>query len=404
MKIKKGLIVGLVALVVVCAPIFVVAAQPASELPAWLGEIGSLAQAKLDLGRFDINMRDSDGLTGVMLAAKRGDIEMLQLLLDNGADPNLTSNDKDKNTALHYACYYDNYADPVTIVNILLSHGAKAEVYNAQGYTPLHNLLQILVSNEDKRMIIARMLKSYGANINARTKRGNTMLHLAVTQIDGTWIHMMKDAFGAELDVTLRNNFGLTPRELAIDLGQGDVATVLSTMPQAMETQVDTHAVDAQGRTSLMLAIIRGDVEAARKLLAQRANPNAKAQGDGNKTPLHYAAMHKAKALELVNLMLEYRVDVGAQDDLGNTPLHYVPGGNNAPQVARLLIERGANPNAQNKAGDTVVHNAVKQQDTSLIAYLKPLINNKKQNHVGQTASDLARQLKNGVLIKALEA
>ena len=66
---------------------------------------------------------------------------------------------------------------------------------------------------------------------------------------------------------------------------------------------------------------------------------------DFGRAPLHYATY----SLELAKLLLDRGADINMANDLGITPLHLT----RDTEVARLLLERGANANAVNNDGKT---------------------------------------------------
>ena len=78
----------------------------------------------------DINQKDEDGNTLLILCAKNGLKKMATILIENGADINAQNNKG--NTALHYAISlkYFSFAD------ILSKYNAKEDIPNQFGYTP----------------------------------------------------------------------------------------------------------------------------------------------------------------------------------------------------------------------------------------------------------------------------
>lgn len=64
-------------------------------------------------------------------------LRVIQQLLDAGADPRTAG--RKQHTPLHNAC---SNCSP-RIVDVLLQHGARADVTNCLGYTPLDCLLQV---------------------------------------------------------------------------------------------------------------------------------------------------------------------------------------------------------------------------------------------------------------------
>jgi ankyrin repeat protein len=80
--------------------------------------------------KFDINNKDEDGNTLLILCAKNGLIKLASLLIENGADVNKQNNKG--NTALHYAISLKHF----TLADLLAKHNAKEDVINKFGYTP----------------------------------------------------------------------------------------------------------------------------------------------------------------------------------------------------------------------------------------------------------------------------
>ena len=81
----------------------------------------------------DVNARDTDGLTPLMIAAKFSSTpEIVQLLLEKGAEVNATSTDGW--TPLMSAARYSSTPE---IVQLLIEKGAELEARSTAGSTPL---------------------------------------------------------------------------------------------------------------------------------------------------------------------------------------------------------------------------------------------------------------------------
>ena len=80
--------------------------------------------------KFDINNKDEDGNTLLILCAKNGLTQLASLLIENGADVNKQNNKG--NTALHYAISLKHF----TLADLLAKHNAREDVINIFGYTP----------------------------------------------------------------------------------------------------------------------------------------------------------------------------------------------------------------------------------------------------------------------------
>ena len=89
-----------------------------------------------------------------------------------------------------------------------------------------------------------------------------------------------------------------------------------------------------------------------------RNGSSVEPRGTLGNTPLHSAAFYGD--LEMVQVLLEYGVDVNAQSSSHLTPLSFASWGHHdEPRVVRLLLERGADPNTWNEGGFTLLHRAL---------------------------------------------
>ena len=160
------------------------------------------AQRAIDDGA-DVNVQDEYGLTALMQASNygKGYTEIVKLLLDHGADVNMTSNG---DTALMFASTNDH----TEIVRILLDHGADINVQDKYGQTAL-----MQASGEEcGHTEIVKLLLDHGADINVQDEYGQTALMNAI-EFEYTEIVKLLLEHGA--DPNLQNKYGSTTLEWA---------------------------------------------------------------------------------------------------------------------------------------------------------------------------------------------
>ena len=132
---------------------------------------------------------------------------------------------------------------------------------------------------------------------------------------------------------------------------------------------MDINARDKDQATPLHLASYHGFADVAEVLLEHGAQANAKdIQGQ---SPLHQVILgdhyfqsakmtswprkyHADEVVYLVRLLLKHGVDVNAQNNVQETPLH-LASRLRLLEMARFLLEHGANVNMKNAEGKTAL-------------------------------------------------
>ena len=97
-----------------------------------------------------------------------GDREIVELLLENGANPN--QQDRHGSTPLHFAAA----SNQETLARLLIAKRADPDAKDEQGATPLHVCVQY-----GHDLSLCRLLLDAGADVNARDQWKDTPLHLA---------------------------------------------------------------------------------------------------------------------------------------------------------------------------------------------------------------------------------
>ena len=144
----------------------------------------------------DVNAKDSDGDTALLIAIKRfGNADVVRVLLDKGADIN--REDRNHRTPLWLAVSR-NKAD---VVRALLDKGVNINATSVDYETPL--MTAAFFGNED----VVRVLLEKNADVNARDDKGETALIKAVIMSNTGVVRILIDK---DVDLTIKDNSGNT--------------------------------------------------------------------------------------------------------------------------------------------------------------------------------------------------
>ena len=194
-------------------------AQPArSQLPDPVRfgvrmEFGDIAQARewLDAGLQPDFFADRIG-TGLMIAAWEGNIPLMELFVARGADINKT------NAAGEQALLHAAWRGNMDAVKWLLAHGAQVNREPLQ-WTALH--YAVFAGHEE----IAQYLIGLGADINARSTNGSSVLMMAV--YEGRE-ELARKLVGLGADRSIRNDRGDGALEWAMKYKHLGIARLVS--------------------------------------------------------------------------------------------------------------------------------------------------------------------------------
>ena len=348
-----------------------------------------------------VDAKDKDGWRPLHLAAAGGHEDVVCLLLENKAEPNVLVWNQ-RYSPLHLAVLsgkrklvevlIDHGADlnigPMDIngsplhlavskglpdmVALLLDRGATVDLKNKDEWTPLHLAAQ--AGRED----VARILLDHKADVNSRGKDDRRPLHDAAGAGHRKVVELLLDN---KADVGATDATGRTPLHSAAAGYQPEIVALLA------DRGADVNAGGNGGWTPLHEALdMPGGTEVVRVLLEHKANPRATERKYGIE-PLHLAASIRDR--KAVQMLLNHGAAVDAKDGDGQTPLHWAANEEDAGVVEELLAH-GAAVDAQAKDGSTPLHNAVVGGN---IAVVKALLDHKAdptlKNGKGQTPLDL---------------
>lgn len=157
----------------------------------------------------DVNTADRAGTTLLMIAARHGNLDLLQTLLNNRASINRRNQFGD--SALLLATLNARF----DASKLLMEKGAEL---NPAGWTPLH----YAVFGGDPEIL--SLLIARGAKLDARAPNGQTALMVAVKLGKLDLVKMLIDA---DADMDLADYEGISALQLAKKLGLTEIANYL---------------------------------------------------------------------------------------------------------------------------------------------------------------------------------
>ncbi|XP_039950338.1 ankyrin repeat domain-containing protein 49 [Bactrocera neohumeralis] len=113
---------------------------------------------------------------------------------------------------------------------------------------------------------------------------------------------------------------------------------------------------------------------------------------DDGYTPLHRACYNNF--VDIAKLLLEYKADPNARTNMGWTPLHSACKWSNA-ECAELLLQHGSDVNAKSDGDQTPLHVAATVsncRNTSTVLFMNENLNPRALNNSEETAEDIARR------------
>jgi ankyrin repeat protein len=276
------------------------------------------------------NIIGADGTTPIMYAATNDDVELVRALIRAGADV------KAKNHFGTSAITEAAIIGSTPILDALLKAGADPNTRNPEGETAL-----MAVARSGK-VDAAKLLVEAGADINAKeTFGGQSALMWAAAQSQPEMVKFLASR-GADL-----NARGI--------VRQWERKVITEPRPKDM---------NKGGFTPLLYAAREGCVECGRHLAAAGASLDI--EDPERLTPLTMALLNLH--FEFAAVMIEAGADVNKWDLYGRSPIYMAADVNTLPvkgngamavipsedtvtalDIARMLLEKGANPNLQLK-------------------------------------------------------
>ncbi|KAH7021376.1 ankyrin repeat-containing domain protein [Microdochium trichocladiopsis] len=268
-------------------------ARPVKEA----GRIRAVAEGYISTGT-NLDIPDSDGRTLLRRAVALYDVELVEFLVSNGADPRqidpVNGNTLWHQAALDYgATTFPKQGDVARLLSRLASLGVDPARANSQARTPLHiaSCVQIDFTQDPNHRrpgydsvfdVLVRILPGPHA-INAKDSTLSTPLHLAASISE----YQTRKLLEVGSEVAAVDDEGRTALHIATSSGDGNITgLILRHIGISYETTADgvpktqqpgpvlaaVNAKDKRGRTALFYAAREGDTASFQLLLEAGAD------------------------------------------------------------------------------------------------------------------------------------
>jgi ankyrin repeat protein len=265
--------------------------------------------------------------------------EMVEFLLNAGADPNVCSRKKSSP-----ALFVASTKGHIAVVELLLEAGADPNIPGEVGYSALQE------ASRQGHETVVRLLLDAGADVNAQDSIG-TAIYVASLGGHAAVVKQLLEA-GADFRIRAKNGCAL---RTAVRYGNELVVKLF--LDAGADVNGDHEEMDKRVFYSpLMFAVRNGSDEVVRLLLNAGADVNAQFG--------EWRALLLASRLgyeSVVKLLLGAGADINVQNDLKNNPSTgtevystalQAASGNGHKGIVKLLLDNGADVNAQTDIQD----------------------------------------------------
>ncbi|KAK2589553.1 hypothetical protein QQS21_012766 [Conoideocrella luteorostrata] len=267
----------------------------------------------------DPHTKDKDGRTPLSWAVENKFKDVIRILLALNT-VNVNSMDIYGRTSLSYAAWT---GDAIS-VQLLLENGARPELKDKKGWSPL------FWAAKNEHEAVFKLLLENGADIESRDSHDRTPLSYGAENGQETMVKLLLKS-GADIE-SRDSQYHMTPLLLAIGRGHEAVVKLL------LENGADIEAKQKSNEsTPLSWATFHRDAAIIKLLLDRGANVNARSLN--GRTPLSSAAQYGHKAI--VEALLEKGADPESRDKENMTPLSLAAKAGHA--AVYMLLEKAAN-------------------------------------------------------------
>ena len=286
---------------------------------------GELEQEDFEKLKIKINVTYQNK-TFLYYAVEKGDLILIQRLIEMGANPNINS-DKQENSPLNIAIE----AKRDDIISYLIKTNSDIKFINKKSQKSL-----LHYSASSGNIELTNYLIEQGLDVNLKDSSGRTPLHYAVISGNNEIVRLLLEN-DAEIDAIDR--YGRSALHHAVRLKNDDVMSDIINL--LLSANANPKLFNNSGYCALHEAVLNQNVEAI-KLLAN--NPeNTKIVDKRGLNSLHLISENNPneQSLEIVKLLQNSGIDIDAGDENGN-PVIVSAIKNNQIKLVETLIDLNA--------------------------------------------------------------
>jgi ankyrin repeat protein len=251
------------------------------------------------------------------------------------------------------------FGKSLATARLLINNGATV---NEGKYSADGNLLQCAV--RCNAVIFLELFIEQGANVNELSSNGTNAIHLAADLGYAKCLEILLKASTANpnkktrLIRTDKKSTDRTALHYAAEEGSSECVQLL------LKHKADVDAQDFRNRTPLHFAAKVSCVDCVRILLKE-GNANINAEDNDLRTPLHVAIRKSESNIAVVKVLLNSGADINAQDRFGITAIH-LAALNGLSDCVEFLMKSGANITIKSKQGITALNVISRKTPASL--------------------------------------
>lgn len=294
-----------------------------------------------------------DAVTGALLAQADNSIVKYLLSIEGNGVNKLTH---DGRTYIFWAAYKGN----LEIMQYLLDKGAKTDVIDDKGYS----LLTFTAVTGQTDPALYDLIITHGANVLIeKSKDGANVLLLLIPYLDDFKMVTYFESKG--INLKSKDNYGNGAFNYTAQTGN------IELLKKLIDKGLNYKTPNIEGGNAFIFASkgtrrIKNGIDVYKFLERLGINPNVTTKKGVN--PLHSIA-YSSKDKEVLDFFIQKGVSVNQQDEHGNTPFMNAAAYNNM-DIVTYLSKHVDDINVQNAKGQTALTKAISSNTLDVISFL----------------------------------